>query len=50
MHEVALHTPPDVTLVSGQNGVANEETLQRTRSHVLGMVVMLPPATSSPAW
>ena len=42
MHDVALHTSPDATLVSGQNGVANEETLQRTRSHVLGMVVMLP--------
>jgi 2-dehydropantoate 2-reductase len=40
--DVALHTPPGVTLVSGQNGVVNEELLQRTRSHVLGMVVMLP--------
>ena len=38
MRDVALHTSPEVTLVSGQNGVANEGTLQRTRRHVLGMV------------
>jgi 2-dehydropantoate 2-reductase len=48
MHDVALHTTPDVTLVSGQNGVANEEALQRTRSHVLGMVVMLPSSHLEP--
>jgi 2-dehydropantoate 2-reductase len=48
MRDVALHTAPDVTLVSGQNGVANEETLQRTRSHVLGMVVMLPASHLEP--
>ena len=48
MRDVALHTSPDVTLVSGQNGVANEETLQRTRSHVLGMVVMLPASHLEP--
>jgi 2-dehydropantoate 2-reductase len=50
MRDVALHTSPDVTLVSGQNGVANEQTLQRTRRHVLGMCVMLPSSTWSRAW
>ena len=48
MRDVALHTSPEVTLVSGQNGVANEETLQRTRRHVLGMVVMMPTSHLEP--
>ncbi len=48
MHVVALHTSSAVTLVSGQNGVANEETLQRTRRHVLGMVVMMPSSHLEP--
>ena len=48
MRDVALHTAPEVTLVSGQNGVANEETLQRTRRHVLGMVVMMPTSHLEP--
>jgi 2-dehydropantoate 2-reductase len=48
MRDVALHTPPEVTLVSGQNGVANEDTLQRTRRHVLGMVVMMPTSHLEP--
>jgi 2-dehydropantoate 2-reductase len=48
MLDVALQTSPEVTLVSGQNGVANEETLQRTRSHVLGMVVMMPSSHLEP--
>jgi 2-dehydropantoate 2-reductase len=48
MRDVALHTSPDVTLVSGQNGVANEETMQRTRAHVLGMVVMMPSSHLEP--
>jgi len=48
MRDVALHTSADVTLVSGQNGVANEETLQRTRRHVLGMVVMMPSSHLEP--
>ena len=48
MHDVARHTSPTATLVSAQNGVANEETLQRTRSHVLAMVVMLPSSHLEP--
>ena len=48
MRDVALHTSPDATLVSGQNGVANEQTLQRTRRHVLGMCVMLPSSHLEP--
>ncbi|MEO6512020.1 MAG: 2-dehydropantoate 2-reductase N-terminal domain-containing protein [Nocardioides sp.] len=42
MHDVARSTPPDVTLVSAQNGVANEAVLLRGRANVLGIVVMLP--------
>jgi 2-dehydropantoate 2-reductase len=48
MVDVARHTPTEVTLVSGQNGVANEEALQRARSHVLGMVVMMPSSHLEP--
>ncbi len=48
MHDVARSTPPDVTLVSAQNGVANEAVLLRCRSHVVGMVVMLPSSHLEP--
>jgi 2-dehydropantoate 2-reductase len=40
--------PPEVTVVSGQNGVANEETLQRTRRTCSGMVVMMPTSHLEP--
>ncbi len=46
--DLARSTPPDVTVVSAQNGVANEATLQRGRRHVLGMVVMLPSSHLEP--
>jgi 2-dehydropantoate 2-reductase len=42
MRDIATSAPPDATLVSAQNGVANEATLQRSRRYVVGMVVMLP--------
>ena len=48
MHDVVRSTPADVTLVSAQNGVANEATLQRGRRHVLGIVVMLPSSHLEP--
>ncbi|MBF4767668.1 ketopantoate reductase family protein [Nocardioides agariphilus] len=48
MHDVLRGTPPDVTLVSAQNGVANEATMLRGRHHVLGMVVMLPSSHLEP--
>jgi 2-dehydropantoate 2-reductase len=48
MHDVLRSTPADVTLVSAQNGVANEATLQRGRRHVLGVVVMLPSSHLEP--
>ena len=48
MHDVARSTPPDVTLVSAQNGVANEAVLLRCRPHVVGMVVMLPSSHLEP--
>ncbi len=48
MHDVARSTPPDVTLVSAQNGVANEAVLLRCRSHVVAMVVMLPASHLEP--
>ena len=48
MHDVARSTPPDVTLVSAQNGVANEAVLLRCRAHVVGMVVMLPSSHLEP--
>ena len=48
MHDVARSTPPDVTLVSAQNGVANETVLLRCRAHVVGMVVMLPSSHLEP--
>jgi 2-dehydropantoate 2-reductase len=48
MHDVARSTPPDVTLVSAQNGVANEAVLARGRAHVVGMVVMLPASHLEP--
>src|SRR3954452_14254893 len=46
--DLSRSTPPDVTVVSAQNGVANEATLQRGRPHVLGMVVMLPSSYLEP--
>ena len=48
MHDVARSTPPDVTLVSAQNGVANEAVLLRGRAHVVSMVVMLPSSHLEP--
>jgi len=48
MHDIARSTPPDVTLVSAQNGVANEAVLARGRAHVVGMVVMLPSSHLEP--
>ncbi len=48
MHDVARSTPPGVTLVSAQNGVANEAVLLRGRAHVVGMVVMLPSSHLEP--
>ncbi len=48
MHDIVRATPPDVTLVSAQNGVANEATLLRGRRHVLGIVVMLPSSHLEP--
>ncbi len=48
MHDVARSTPADVTLVSAQNGVANEAVLARGRAHVVGMVVMLPSSHLEP--
>jgi 2-dehydropantoate 2-reductase len=48
MRDVALSTPPDVTLVSAQNGVANEATMLRCRRHVLGVCVMLPSSHLEP--
>ena len=48
MHDVARSTPADVTLVSAQNGVANEAVLLRCRANVVGMVVMLPASHLEP--
>ena len=48
MQDVAGATTPDVTLVSAQNGVANEATMLRGRPHVLAMVVMLPSSHLEP--
>jgi 2-dehydropantoate 2-reductase len=48
MRDIALSAPPGVTLVSAQNGVANEATLARGRRHVLGMCVMLPSSHLEP--
>ncbi len=48
VQDLARSTPVDVTLVSAQNGVANEAVLQRARAHVVGMVVMLPSSHLEP--
>lgn len=48
LSDVARSTPPSVTLVSAQNGVANEATMLHTRSHVLGVCVMLPASHLEP--
>ncbi len=48
LHDLARSTPSNVTVVSAQNGVANEATLQRARRHVLGIVVMLPSSHLEP--
>jgi 2-dehydropantoate 2-reductase len=48
MHDIVRSTPADVTLVSAQNGVANEATLQRGRRHVVAMTVMLPSSHLEP--
>jgi 2-dehydropantoate 2-reductase len=48
MQDVVRSTPVDVTLVSAQNGVANEATMLRGRRHVLAMVVMLPSSHLEP--
>jgi 2-dehydropantoate 2-reductase len=48
MRDVSACTPADVTLVSAQNGVANEATMLRSRSQVLGICVMLPSSHLEP--
>jgi 2-dehydropantoate 2-reductase len=48
MRDVVRSAPTDVTLVSAQNGVANEATMLRGRRHVLAMVVMLPSSHLEP--
>jgi 2-dehydropantoate 2-reductase len=48
MRDVSASTHMDVTLVSAQNGVANEATMLRGRSHVLGICVMLPSSHLEP--
>jgi 2-dehydropantoate 2-reductase len=40
--DLAAYAPPDATVVSLQNGVANEQTLLRAAEHVLAVTVMLP--------
>jgi 2-dehydropantoate 2-reductase len=48
IQDVVRSAPVDVTLVSAQNGVANEATMLRGRRHVLAMVVMLPSSHLEP--
>jgi 2-dehydropantoate 2-reductase len=48
IRDVSAFTSPDVTLVSAQNGVANEATMLRARSHVIGICVMLPSSHLEP--
>jgi 2-dehydropantoate 2-reductase len=48
MRDVSASTHADVTLVSAQNGVANEATMLRGRSHVLGICVMMPSSHLEP--
>jgi 2-dehydropantoate 2-reductase len=48
MSDVSASTRPDVTLVSAQNGVANEATMLRSRNHVIATCVMLPSSHLEP--
>ncbi|MGD7704953.1 ketopantoate reductase family protein [Microlunatus sp. Y2014] len=45
---LAAVAPPTITVVAGQNGVANERVLLRHFASVLGMWVMLPATNLSP--
>jgi 2-dehydropantoate 2-reductase len=42
VEDLLAHAPDDLTLVSVQNGVANERAVLRHFDHVLGVCVMLP--------
>ena len=46
--DLTAHVPDTTTVVSVQNGVANERTLLRSFAHVLGVTVMLPSTHLSP--
>ncbi|MCW2759243.1 MAG: hypothetical protein JWO46_2989, partial [Nocardioidaceae bacterium] len=46
--DLLRHAPPGITVVSVQNGVANERNLLRTFEHVLGVCVMLPSTHLAP--
>ena len=47
--DLGAHLPADATVVSLQNGVANERALLRASAHVLGVTVMLPSTHLEPA-
>ena len=48
IEDLAAHVPDTTTVVSVQNGVANERALLRSFEHVLGVTVMLPSSHLSP--
>ncbi len=46
--DLGAHLPAEATVVSLQNGVANEQALLRASAHVLGVTVMLPASHLEP--
>ena len=48
VQDVVRSAPPDVTLVSAQNGVANEAVMLRAGRTSVGLVVMLPSSHLEP--